>query len=230
VLEDRQQRLRVHGTLQPAKEARTVRILREQSHAKERANWRTSRSMRTLPGGLQPRVFATSEEEITTDTAMTKKPQLITRLGRSRMLQMIDYLYKLPPAEFDFSIVAESSSCGTVGCIIGHTPNVFPEICEWTEDPSVMTDDGTIGYCVNGEDFGETAIRVFELQQSHDGKLMEDDVASMLFSPGKQTKGLGSGIRLNFCGMKSQPHECAEMLESFLAQVDDIDGDSEKED
>jgi len=51
---------------------------------------------------------------------------------KKRLLKLCDFLEQLPRKDFDFGLVAEHKSCGTVGCAIGWTPEVFPRLVRWT--------------------------------------------------------------------------------------------------
>ncbi len=53
---------------------------------------------------------------------------------KQRLLKLCDFLEQLPRTHFDFSVVAKKSGkhqCGTVGCAIGWTPQVFPRLMKW---------------------------------------------------------------------------------------------------
>lgn len=136
------------------------------------------------------------------------KPKLITKLGRERLVKMIAYLRVLPEEFFDFSIVASGRGCGTVGCVIGHTPNVFPELCSiWKGAES------TFSVCFKGDPMHYAAVgeELFG---------MDFDVADELFSPDAQEI---DDVHLNRVWDDSTPADVADMLQSFLDQVDNIE-------
>lgn len=70
-----------------------------------------------------------------------------------RLLLWADYLDQLNPDFWDFSNIV--SHCGTVGCAIGHLPNVFPEHFRYdVEENDIAT----------GDDFSwESYINFFEM-------------------------------------------------------------------
>lgn len=72
---------------------------------------------------------------------------------KKRILKLCDFLEQLPRKRFDFGVVAEKQSCGTVGCAIGWTPEVFPRLVKWTPPTTkhgqmgIAPKDGRRGRC-----------------------------------------------------------------------------------
>ena len=76
-------------------------------------------------------------------------PLKLTRTGERRLLKLCDFLEKLPRGKFDFAAVRGERHCGTIGCAIGHTPEVFPRLVSavgWT----VITVTGQSGFSATG--------------------------------------------------------------------------------
>jgi len=133
------------------------------------------------------------------------KPKLITKLGRERMQRMIAYLRELPPERFDYNTIAKDE-CGSVGCVIGHTPHIFPEFAKYKRcDEGIRVEvDGLTSYVKAG------AI-IFGLNEY---------VSEDLFTAGAH---FIRRLKLPVCDPNATPTEVADMLESFLSQVDDIE-------
>lgn len=147
------------------------------------------------------------------------KPQLITALGRQRMEQMIAYLRMLNPKAFYFGQV----KCGSTACAIGHTPNIWPDLCKY--DTSVYSGSP---FSVNGQSYTKVAEDLFGI---------DGEIANLLFTPLEDLIGDPNdddsdleqfqnlipvdGLHLNGCTREASPTEVADQLQSFLDQVDD---------
>lgn len=46
-------------------------------------------------------------------------------MNKNKLIQITEYLDNLPEEKFDYSVII--SECGTIGCVIGHLPYIFPE-------------------------------------------------------------------------------------------------------
>jgi len=138
------------------------------------------------------------------------KPKLITKLGRERMQRMIAYLRELPPERFCFgSVIKAGRGCGTIGCVIGHTPIMFPELVQYEDNAG----DGlrSKGGAPFFEEIGEEVFQVSYV------------TSEALFTPRCQYSLGRLGLALGKMDSNASPTEVADMLESFLSQVDDIE-------
>lgn len=128
---------------------------------------------------------------------------------------MCNYLDHLPMTNFNFGSVQmpdpymrkvnNKSSCGTVGCVIGHTPNLFPQLCR------VTYNDGA-NDCINYKHYAHVAMDLFGIATFA--------VAEALFTPEEQ--GF-INLKLPTCTAYATPQEVSAILRDFLSKVDDID-------
>ena len=51
---------------------------------------------------------------------------------KKRLLKLCDFLEQLQRKDFNFNVVAERRSCGTIACAVGWTPAVFPRLVKWS--------------------------------------------------------------------------------------------------
>jgi len=84
-----------------------------------------------------------------------------------RLLRLAAYLDKIPPRKFDFSSVWRPTECGSVGCAIGYTPKVFPNLIKRKR---CDTYQNRIYYhiCIDNEviDFVTAGMKLFNLSSS----------------------------------------------------------------
>lgn len=130
----------------------------------------------------------------------TKLPPL-PKTGERRLLKLIAFLEKLPPRKFDFGDVRKyQAGCGTVGCAMGHTPEVFPKLVKAT-DEGISLRKPEKDY----EDFHYRyiAMALFGIPEKH----------SWMFSPGEQWEAHAS---LPTCRENATPKQVAKMLKRYL--------------
>ena len=71
-------------------------------------------------------------------------------MKKTKLLKITKYLDTLEEKYFDYSTVLHR--CGTIGCMIGHLPNIFPEEYKYDEDSVVTVDNvATVEDCTNWE-------------------------------------------------------------------------------
>ena len=68
-------------------------------------------------------------------------------MKKTKLLKITKYLDTLEEKYFDYSTVLHR--CGTIGCMIGHLPNIFPEEYKYDEDSIVTL--VTVDDCINWE-------------------------------------------------------------------------------
>jgi hypothetical protein len=108
-----------------------------------------------------------------------------------RLLQLADFLDKLPEEKFDFGTIAKQSGkpmlealaaghvkCGTVGCAIGWLPAVFPDQFKWVR--SAFNDELTVLTKETDELNFDAAAEFFGIGYSQ---------ADYLFMPGYEDDG-----------------------------------------
>lgn len=122
-------------------------------------------------------------------------------MNTQRLLKLASFLRKLPPERFDFGVVVKhETSCGTVGCAMGWTPAVFPDLVEWTKDeeawPLTLTKTG------KPTDYDTLASEIFEIG--------EDDAFS-LFTPFNQ-----GCIGLTRLPSDATPSQVADLIEEYI--------------
>lgn len=119
-------------------------------------------------------------------------------MNKERLIKLTEYLYSLDERRFYFGqvIVEEEEecdtddyprggkeldfSCGTVGCAIGHCPNVFPELVKLSAMSSItMPDPDSLTGTANG--YIQVASKLFDIPHSQ---------AAALFSPSHAIGGL----------------------------------------
>lgn len=85
------------------------------------------------------------------------------QIQKDRMRKLIGFLRELPKEQFDFRhVVSEfEGDCCTVGCAIGWTPKVFPELVKWDHLDLAM-DVRLIG-STDESDYAEVASALFGL-------------------------------------------------------------------
>lgn len=132
------------------------------------------------------------------------------------MQRMIDYLRQLPSRQFDFGSVVNirEHECGTVGCIIGHCPNVFPEVELDLSSPDVSnrTGFGDFRYWIKGTYYDSWSSFVAELF----GVVGEYD-ADRLFMPWLAEDD-DDEMPDNCCSSSSAPDQVATMLANWLSE------------
>lgn len=124
------------------------------------------------------------------------------QIHKERLQKLITFLETLNPARFDFGVVM--NECGTIGCAMGWTPQVFPEIVEWTEDRNLHLKSSPAKW----DWFEEVAQELFGM---HKG------TAELLFTPQNQSRVHAD---LAYCGYSSNPKQIADMLRQFLGMVE----------
>lgn len=122
-------------------------------------------------------------------------------MNTQRLLQLAAFLRKLPPERFDFGKVVEHATpCGTIGCAMGWTPAVFPELVEWTKEeetwPLTLVETG------QPTDYDALASVIFEID--------EDDAFS-LFTPLNQLH-----LGLKRIESDATPSQVADLIEQYV--------------
>lgn len=122
-------------------------------------------------------------------------------MNTQRLLQLASFLRKLPPERFDFSrVVRHETPCGTIGCAMGWTPAVFPELVEWTKDKYLYP----LTLCSTGYpmDYDAIASRIFEMDQGE---------AFRLFTPGEQGE-----LDMEELEDNATPSQVADLIEEYI--------------
>lgn len=133
-----------------------------------------------------------------------------------RLLKLADFLDKLPRKSFDFSCTREERSCGSVGCAIGWTPNVFPRLVamtggDWPMFGMKIRDGGDVECYLDYDDLGA---ELFNMPAKH---------SSRLFTPGQASPA--DGRRLS---ASSRPTTVAKRIRVYArwAEKNKITSDS----
>lgn len=151
-------------------------------------------------------------------------------MDAEKLLKMADFMETLPPARFDFQAVAHCdmstpcamgaavkraaanpTDCGTIGCVVGHTPQVFPELVEYVlSDVSnglkwleVRMKDGTCPYPESRRYVAIAAV-LFDITPRD---------AFRLFTPGTGAPQDGEQL------VDATPKEVAARIRSYVAWV-----------
>lgn len=107
-----------------------------------------------------------------------------------RLLQLAEFLDKLPPRLFNFGILFRvgdrepldafevGGGCGTAGCTIGWTPKVFPDLVEWDGNMVIMR-SRTPGDAGVGMTVGQ---RLFDLTNQQNTRLFYPGAADQGYS------------------------------------------------
>lgn len=125
-------------------------------------------------------------------------------IERQRFLTLIAFLDELPPEKFDFDVTVKEfdyDHCASIGCAIGWTPKIFPDLVFWSEQTVAMKDG-------KGRGFEKVAASLFGM-----GGCLADD----FFSPEGQASIHDD---LPECGTDATPKAVAAMMRTFLALVD----------
>jgi len=126
-------------------------------------------------------------------------------IHRERLEKLADYLDQLPRRKFVFDVVIKDGTCGSVGCAIGHCPNVFPELVMYDSiTETVRLKDGHYSYS-----YRETASRLFDLTFGQAGGL---------FGPHNQQNELGPEYK--DLGNNATPKQVAKLIRQFLRDPD----------
>lgn len=126
-------------------------------------------------------------------------------MNTERLLKLASFLRKLPPERFDFGKIVqhETPRCGTIGCAIGWTPAVFPDLVEWTKDWSEVSWTYPLTLISGCDaDYDEVAQELFE---------MGEDDALNLFTPRKQSR-----IGLDNLDHDATPSQVADLIEEYI--------------
>lgn len=142
---------------------------------------------------------------------MVNPEKSMTKIHKTRLRKLIAFLRNLPRNKFSFGVVREETKCGTVGCAIGWTPEVFPELVS-----PPRNSESCLLFRGEARCFKGVASELFGM----DFYMAED-----LFSTGAQLL-VHSGLPL--CHCQATPKQVASMLEKFLALVDAGEIDFEK--
>ena len=143
-----------------------------------------------------------------------------------RFQKLIDHTRKVQEELFDFSVVAvdRPAACGTIGCVMGHASECFPDLIvrkECPEEPDSFNVHYDLVYIGEGKhntgDYAEIASELLDLNM---------DITSALFTPGQAlTNGmLPPSMRewarkqdnLQSPDIASTPVEAANFLQAFL--------------
>lgn len=123
-------------------------------------------------------------------------------IHKRRLRKLIAFLRQLPRKRFDFTEVRIAENCGTIGCAIGWTPEVLPDLVQLDAGgeprllkPSKSRFSGFMG--ISEEITG-----------------LPPDIASDLFTPDCQS---GVDSRLSDLPGSATPKQVAAMLEKFIA-------------
>lgn len=122
-------------------------------------------------------------------------------MNTERLLKLASFLRKLPPERFDFGKVVqhETPRCGTIGCAIGWTPAVFPDLVEWSKvhaDGLKLNQDPSLHYYeeIAGDLFG-----------------MDYCDAMDLFTPMNQRQ-----LGLKNLDWDATPYQVADLIEQYV--------------
>jgi hypothetical protein len=127
-------------------------------------------------------------------------------MNTEKILQLAQYLEEeVDPMLFNMDVVAVRKSCGTVGCMIGHTPGCFPAEVRYT--PSHHPDLITVQHIPTGRTgYRDVAMALFGLSE---------DTAFNLFNPGSQNEVFPDLPHLD---EHSTPQEAAALLRRFVSE------------
>lgn len=129
-------------------------------------------------------------------------PEKLSEISKTRLLKMADFLDTLTEDQFRFTIVRGECKCGTVGCISGWMPSVFPQFVQWHEEDRSFTVNGSHAPYGEGE-FDLAFMDVFGVS--------EED-AEALTRPYRQ-----DDIGLPPLGSDAKPHQAASMLRAYVS-------------
>lgn len=129
-------------------------------------------------------------------------------MNTSRLLKLADYLDVLPEKQFDFSRVSDSTgedeskdySCGSVGCAVGHTPYIWPELVKFNGLNLSLLNNSYEETFVN---YLNVAMFLFDLDL---------DDSMFLFSPPGKKEGDG---RLS---SNATPKQVSDRIRQFIEQ------------
>jgi hypothetical protein len=124
----------------------------------------------------------------------------MTPKGKERLRELIAGLRELPDEAFNFRVLRENSSCGTVACAIGWTPEIFPDLVK----VDVSMGHPRVVHIATGETSYWIAHELFGISE---------DQASWLFYPCRQHH---LSPLLPICDDDATPDEVAAMLEKYI--------------
>lgn len=122
-------------------------------------------------------------------------------MNTQRLQKLADFLRKLPPERFHFGkVVIHETSCGTIGCAMGWTPAVFPELVEWSKGKGTYP----LTYCPNGGpvDYDDLASTIFDIDR---------DDAFCLFTPEHQNE-----LDMDDLPVNATPSQVADLIEEYI--------------
>lgn len=135
----------------------------------------------------------------------------MNKIERERLEKTIDFLKILNPRKFDFGDVISKwdreKKCGSVCCVIGWVPAIFPRLVKWSgslETSSQFKIKGKRG----PQSYGEVGSFLFGI---------DSFTADTLFNPSALHRVHAS---LRNKGNVETPKQVAKMLEKFLKLVD----------
>jgi hypothetical protein len=130
-----------------------------------------------------------------------------------RLLKLASFLQKLPDSHFNFGVVrnrckkSKENTCGTVGCAIGWTPSVFPELVRLGRAELSWRRGGSrlpvmrIGEFKNDPYYESVARGLFGMSKSH---------AFNLFTPYRQ-----SPADQDYCLEGATPKQVAKRIRTY---------------
>lgn len=111
-------------------------------------------------------------------------------MNKQRIQKIIDFLETLKPDQFSLDVIVKESknACGTICCIYGWFPRIFPEEFSWSIDAKVAYDVYQIGHGqANFQIVGDYldiswahASELFDVQYGSDDYDYEDSFARWL--------------------------------------------------
>lgn len=132
----------------------------------------------------------------------------------TRLNKLADYLDTLNIEQFNFDFVAkkvdktDTITCGTVGCAIGFTPVVFPDLVEWKKRDYHEIDEKVQAVTVvfigdaNDYDYKEIGVKLFDIS---------GDESERLFTPNQHCSW-----NKRILGTNVEPQEVAQSIRNFI--------------
>jgi hypothetical protein len=124
----------------------------------------------------------------------------MTPKGKERLRELIAGLRELPDEAFNFRVLREDNSCGTVACALGWTPEIFPDLVK----VDMSMGHPRVVHIATGSTSLSIAYELFGISPEH---------AEGLFNPSEQH---GISPLLPICGRDATPDEVAAMLEKYI--------------
>lgn len=113
----------------------------------------------------------------------------MTTIGKRRMGRMITFLEKLPTKRFDLCQVRVEKKCGTVACVVGWAPTVFPTLFKKQ------------GWDLEEQDYADIGAQIFQIPESD---------ADDLFTPNREIADM-------FLSNKATPKQVARRMRKYMA-------------